>query len=93
VAARTAVEVPVAAQPEGSAPTNVGKGRNADERYVCPVMGTVSTKVDPEPSVEYGGNVCCFCCAGHPWKFRAHPAKYIAQIEAGSATRALQAGK
>jgi len=67
-----------AAQPEPGVPANIGNGRNADGKYVCPVMGTALTKLDPKLSFEYEGKVYYFCCDGCPQKFRADPAKYIA---------------
>jgi len=75
---------PTAASPEAPAAAATaavvenGQAKVGD-RTKCPVMGHDFTVTAESPKVEHEGKTYYLCCPGCVEKFKADPAKYVAQ--------------
>jgi YHS domain-containing protein len=70
-----------AAQP----PDNIGNAKNAEGKYICPVMGEPVTDFSKANSVEHQSKAYFFCCPGCKPKFEKDPEKYVKAATEGKA--------
>jgi len=81
----TAQTTPSAETAATQPPGNIGNAKNAEGKYICPVLGDPVTDFSKENSSEYEGKAYFYCCPGCKEKFDADPAKYAKAAAAGKA--------
>jgi len=74
---------PPAGETAAEPPENIGNAKNAEGKYVCPVLGQPVSDFSSEGAAEYEGKAYFFCCPGCKPKFDEDPAKYAKAAAAG----------
>ena len=78
-----AMPAPPVTKTAAEPPENIGNAKNAEGKYICPVLGEPVTDFSPENSVEYEGKAYFFCCPSCKPKFEEDPAKYAKAAAVG----------
>jgi len=78
-----AIPTPPPTETAAEPPENIGNAKDADGKYVCPVLGQPVTDFSPENSVDHEGKAYFFCCPGCKDEWDKDPAKHAAAAAAG----------